>query len=224
MPEAARDNRNPDQNRRALGLELGLVLLVLWLPLFLAGFSAPRRSEPHSLFLELYGMAREAGGVALLLYVLWRNHESWRHIGLRRCRWWAELLWAGLIYVTCWIWWFALDHVLSALFGPATQTEASTPKSVALMVPALLVAAIFEEVFIRGYLWCRLLRLTGSKPLALAGSSLLFTAYHPYSLRELAYIFTFGLVQGLFYWQGRSLPRLILAHTAFNLAITYGWS
>ena len=31
----------------------------------------------------------------------------------------------------------------------------------------------------------------------------------------------FGVVLGLFYWKGRSLPRLILAHALFNVSITW---
>jgi len=40
----------------------------------------------------------------------------------------------------------------------------------------------------------------------------------------LACIFSFGLVPGLSYRKARGLPRLILAHTAFSPAITYGRS
>ena len=86
---------------------------------------------------------------------------------------------------------------------------------------ALLVSAAFEEILIRGYLWNRLGRLTRHKGLALLLSATLFTAYHPYDLAGLVYIFAFGLVIGLFHWKGRSLPRLIVAHTLFNVSILY---
>jgi membrane protease YdiL (CAAX protease family) len=56
------------------------------------------------------------------------------------------------------------------------------------------------------------------------GSALLFTAYHPYSLRDLAYIFVFGLILGSAFMHGRSLPRLIVAHTLFNLSLAFGWA
>lgn len=210
-------------DRRALRLELFIVLLVIWLPLFTSGVYWRNQPREHTTAGEFYGMASELGSIALILYLLWRNRESWRHLGLRRCRWWSELLWALLIYAAAWMAAITLNRWLSILFGDEPHARPSPVRRDLAFFFALglgtLVAAAFEELFVRGYLWNRLCRLTGSKTVALFGSALLFTAYHPYTLRQLAFVLTFGLVLGLFHWRGRSLPRLILAHTLFNLSI-----
>jgi membrane protease YdiL (CAAX protease family) len=222
-PEPA---RNPDLDRRALRLELLVVLLVIWVPLFLSGVHYRGLQRHRSVDDELLGMATEAGFIGLLFYLLWRNHESWRHVGLRRCRWWLELLWSLLIYVAAWTGYIVLHRWMTILFGETARSGAAPERPETayffLLPLSTLVSAAFEELFIRGYLWNRLSRLTGSKIAALAGSSLLFTAYHPYSARELAFVFTFGVILGLFNWKGRSLPRLILAHALFKLSIVWG--
>jgi membrane protease YdiL (CAAX protease family) len=216
--------RNPDLDRRALGTELGVVLIVVWLPLVVAGSVGRGEPRAQTIASELYGIATEVGVIGLLLYLLWRNREPWRHVGLRRVRWWSELLWAGVIYVACWVAWMLLTRWAALLYGPAPETTSPEKPGAAYLVALplfLVISAAFEELFVRGYLWNRLQRLSGSKAVALVGSSLLFAAYHPYRVYELLYIFTFGLVLGLFQWKGRSLPRLILAHTLFNLSVSY---
>jgi len=218
--------RNPDSDRRALRLELIVVLLVIWVPLFAAGFFWRGLPRERTVGHDLFRMACEAGSIGLILYLLWRNRESWRHVGLRRCRWWVEILWTVLIYIAAWLGWIVLERWMSILFGDVARSDFSHERPATLYFILLpltyLVSATFEELFIRGYLWNRLCRVTGSKILALFGSALLFTAYHPYSARGLTFVFAFGIILGLFNWKGRSLPRLILAHTLFNLSIMWG--
>ena len=218
-------SRNPDLSRRAMAIEFGVVLTVAWLPLFVAGSMSRGEPQNRTVATELYGMLIEGGIIGLLLFFLWRNGESWRHVGLRRFRWWSEILWAILIYAACWTSWIILGTWGRILLGDGPETRAPEDHPGTLytvLLPLfLVVSAFFEELLVRGYLWNRLLRFTGNKGVALFGSALLFTAYHPYPLGDLVYIFTFGVVIGLFNWKARSLPRLILAHTLFNLAISY---
>jgi len=216
--------RNPDLDRHALAVELAVVLIAVWLPMVVAGSIVRGEPRPETIVSELYGMASFGGVIALLLYFLWRNREPWRHVGLRRIRWWSELLWAALIYVACWIAYILISRWAPLSYEPSQTAAFPTRPGTAYLVVLpffLLISSVFEELLVRGYLWNRLQRLTGSKAVALVGSSLLFAAYHPYTLFELVYIFSFGLILGLFRWKGRSLPRLILAHTLFNLSIAY---
>lgn len=215
---------SPDR-RRALWQELGILLIVIWLPLFVSGWlgrEMPRERDAGTL---IYAMAQFIGGGVLILYLLKRHGESWRHLGLRRCRWWSELLWAIPIYIAAWLTYIAVWRWLDLVLGPDVRHSPSVlphdPLSKMLIPFTFLLGAFFEEVFVRGYLWDRIRRLTGSKGFALVASSAFFALYHPYQVRGLVYIFAFGLVFGLFFWKGRSLPRLILAHTLFNLSIFF---
>jgi membrane protease YdiL (CAAX protease family) len=84
----------------------------------------------------------------------------------------------------------------------------------------LLVGAGFEEVLLRGYIWNRLEQLTRPECRLLV-SSLLFASYHPHSIVQATDVFVGGVLFGAFYWRGRSVPRLVLAHFAINLATYY---
>jgi membrane protease YdiL (CAAX protease family) len=225
MTPTLEDSRNPDVHRPALWIEFLLVLAAAWLPLFVVGWMMRGEPRPRTVESEIHGIFANAGIILLLVFLLWRNHESLRHVGIRRTRWWSEILWAILIYVSCWMSWIILGGWASMFFGrePRSHDPPLEPgRLYFILLPAVfLISALFEELLIRGYVWNRLQRLTGSKGMALVGSSILFTAYHPYQPRSLVYVFTFGMIMGLYRWKGRSLPRLILAHTLFNLSITY---
>jgi hypothetical protein len=219
------DPRSPEVGRRPLFLELAVVLLVLWVPFFVTSLQSRPNPPPHTLESDVYLLCLDAGAIALILFLAWRNGESLRHFGLRRTRWWAELLWALLIYVTCWVAAAALFRVQSATgwraSAPASPPEPRSALYNGLLPFFLLVSAFFEELLFRGYLWDRLRRLTKRPWLALGVTATLFTAYHPYSGWQMLNVFAFGLVLGLFHWKGRSLPRLVLAHAAFNASILY---
>jgi membrane protease YdiL (CAAX protease family) len=215
------------QSDRGLWRELAAALLLIWLPWFVLGITwhvGPRSSVLRKEFLC---MALEAVDIALILWWFRRNGESWRSLGIRKVRWWTELLWSVGIYAAEWMAWFLLDPILMDLLGPPSDTSTvGRPRGLLfwLLPFFLLLSAFFEELFFRGYLWIRLRRLTGGRLPALALSTLLFTVYHPYPSRDLVYIGVFGLVLGFFFWTSRSLPRLVLAHTWFNLSIYYHWT
>lgn len=225
MTETPLEVRNPDRNRRALWIESILVLGTVWLPLLIAGAMERGKPRSHNLQDDFLRIMFELGTIYLLFFLLWRNHESLRHICLRKTRWWSEILWAILIYISCWISWIVVGRWTSILLGTPSLDHEVRPAPERLyyiLLPGfLLVSAFFEELLVRGYLWNRLRRLTGSPWVALLGSSALFTAYHPYRLRSLLYVFTFGVVIGIFRWTGRSLPRLVLAHALCNISIEY---
>lgn len=80
-----------------------------------------------------------------------------------------------------------------------------------------------EETIYRGYLISRVLALTHSRSLAVLGSSVMFALAHGYGVVGSVSTFLFGLVLGLCFLWGRSLPRLILAHWIYNLMLLYGY-
>lgn len=210
------------RSRRRLIYETGIVLLLFWVPPFL--FSLAARSDPApppTLESEAYFFFVDLGRIALLVFLIWRNRETLQTLGFRRTRWWAELIWAFVVYCTMW----SATMVLYSLFGTygSDETAISRPQQppegfYAVVLPVfLLVAALFEEILYRGYLWNRIEQLTGRTWVALAFTSLLWAVAHPYSFLSVADIFLHGLVLGFFYWQQRSLPQLVIAHFAFNL-------
>lgn len=222
MPPLEGDSRNPDRNRRALGIEFAVVLAVVWLPLLLSGIHYRGTVLSHSSWILFYRAVYEAGIICFLLYLLWRNQESLRHVAIRKTRATSELLWALPIYGSLWL----AQRVIREWSGPAFELapagifEGGFPT--VFRASTTVLSAGFEELLIRGYFWNRIRRLAGKNGLALLGSAALFAAYHPYRPSALVYIFGYGVVFGLFRWQGRSLPRLVIAHTLFNWSIEFG--
>lgn len=202
--------------------DLVLVLGVVWFPLFALSLYWRLHPGPMSLALELGYMAFELAGIGLILFLMRRRGEPLRHVGLRRVRWWTELLWALAVYVACWGAWMLLDLLpLEVLGPPSPPLERPSGLYAAVLPLFLLVGASFEELLFRGYVWTRLARMPGRKTAALFVATTLFTAWHPYPARDLVYVFVFGAVLALFFWKGRSLPRLVLAHAALNFAIYF---
>jgi membrane protease YdiL (CAAX protease family) len=168
------------------------------------------------------------GTIALVLLLVCRNREPLRSIGLRKIRWWAEPIWAFFIFVVTWGVAVVISRYMETWFGRAPDHETAArplPGGLhGLMIPAIIfLSALSKEIFMRGYVWHRLQLLTGRPVLSLLFSALLFTGSHSYSWRGLVHIFAFGLIMGFFFWKGRSLPRLVMAHTVFNLTLIYHW-
>ena len=170
-------------------------------------------------------MLTEAGFLFLLGYLVWRNGESWQILGFRPTRWWIELIWAFVLYCALWLSSLCVTSLAKKAGwepGPKNSPEETAAGSYAALLPVfLIVSALFEEILLRGYLWNRIEQFSRRPAVALLSTSLLFAAYHPYSMLQVLEIFVFGLVLGVFYWHGRSLPRLVLAHFAYNIAIFY---
>jgi len=212
-------------------LELGMVLLVVWLPSFVSsvGFRFSSVSEPATLEGELYSLLYNLGEVSLVLFLLWRG-SHWAIVsGLGRARIMVEVGWALLLTV---VWHFtalALNVIRDALGAPRLEEyyEYWVPDSVAgwcVVSTSVLVAAGVEEVFFRAYLWHRLTRLTRSPMAALLISSVMFALAHPYDLWDRLLLFLMAMTFGLLFWVDRSLWRLILAHALYNLLLTASWS
>lgn len=200
-------------------MELAVVLAVIWAPLFAAGICDRIHPLDWTLETELYTLVLLIGETCLLLYIVWNRNGTLRPLGIRKTRWWAEVLWGVGIFLALraagWYLW-----ALFKIFGwveDAEETGRPEGLYAALLPLFLLAGAVFEELLVRGYLWDRLSRLTGRRTLALFLSSALFAAYHPYSLAECAIIFVDGLLLGTFFWMSRSLPRVVLGHWALNL-------
>lgn len=159
------------------------------------------------------------GVLVLLAYFVWRNGERWTVLGLRRTSWWREVAWGVALCALAYL----ISHVAETWSDRAGLPE---HPAVHWEIPHVvwldyLLWASYEEFLFRGYLWTRVQQITSSNLAALIVTSLLFALGHDYPLRGLLWVFAFGLAFGWCYWCGRSTPRLILGHWAFNLTLHY---
>jgi len=223
-------DQSSEPKKKVLACETIVVILLLWLPIFLGSiavrfFDATMTNPFDHNFGVVVSASFYFGGVVLLLFLPWRNREPYRDFGFPRPKPIREFFFAFLVLLVAVFATFAFTMIAAELgyrHEELPRIREDRSGIYRLIIPAyILLAAVFEEVLFRGYLWRRIEQLTGSPWPALFATSFFFAIYHPYDLLGTLAILVFGMVMGLFYWQGRSLPRLILAHAAFNLWLYY---
>jgi membrane protease YdiL (CAAX protease family) len=237
----------PDAGRRALRIEVGIVLAVTF------GFSAvtaalqltdfvlrglagqrvalnPRRSyfDLIDLGLNLAFVAQLVAWGALALYLLWRGGISPARIGLGRFRLRSDLLGGLGVAALIGIPGLALYLAARAL-GLSAAVEPSGLTDTWWRVPVLILAAFAngwaEEVIVVGYLLTRLDEFGVRRAPAIWCSAVLRGAYHLYQgfgagLGNLAMGLVFGVV-----WRrtGRLWP-LIVAHGIIDTVAFVGYA
>lgn len=88
------------------------------------------------------------------------------------------------------------------------------------MISAYLANSLAEEFAMRAYLCTRLIDLTGSRAIAIVGSSFVFGAYHIYGgIYHAGWAFGFGLAFAGAFLLLRTIWPLVIAHTLANLAV-----
>jgi len=86
-------------------------------------------------------------------------------------------------------------------------------------VTAVVLAPVVEELFFRGYLLTAFLERTGSAPLAVCASSLVFTSIHALiGPGAMVYIFLWSLIPSYLYLRTGSLYPAVLMHALNNVA------
>jgi membrane protease YdiL (CAAX protease family) len=91
----------------------------------------------------------------------------------------------------------------------------------AFPVPAL-VMVLYEEVLFRAYLISRLPLVLGPrKVFSVIAAAALFAAVHRYAPSSTVVLVFSGLVYGLVYVASRSLPRLVVAHWLYDMAVMW---
>lgn len=161
-----------------------------------------------------------------LLYIMWRSGQPWHHFGVVRFRpIFDPVAGIGLLF-------FVLLPFLF-LFAPFVVTsrssyyEASNPYQLllpssgfdyALLVVAMCVNAINEELLVRGYLIPRLRHCGMSSAFAVLISSFLWAAYHVYAGVDWSVvIFGEGIILGTAFILIRRLWPLVIAHALWGL-------
>jgi len=166
-----------------------------------------------------------AGGLLIVLFVIWSSGDKLESFGIRKWRWNIDPAYALLAFSVM----FAIHLVYSSnlygtynLFG-SYRTPAGLSKSYVLGVPLYLMVGFREELFFRGYLIARFQELFKEQVYSpIIVSAGIFALVHltygpPYALT----VFAAGLAFGFLYRQTKSILPLALAHAVFDYLIIY---
>lgn len=183
-----------------------------------------------------YELLYSATQCLLVLYLIWRNGDSWLSFGLTKLHWFRDsALAVGCLFadrLALFIGWLLVvgnlrpERFVSDADGAFTDlavTAAALPVLTQVtMIASTLLSAFCEELVYRCYLITRMAALLGSSWIAVLVAATLFGSVHLYQGSEGALQAWFmGLAYGgLFLWLRRIWP-LAIAHAAHNLLIAY---
>lgn len=208
-------------------VDLGLVLLIsfsppifaatvawLWPSSDPAAWSAPRYAS---------GILREVTCLLLLVYVLSRQHRSLADIGLK-IRWSDPLIALGLAFAALFLGAIQRGIITQGtfiLFGRQADMrhpDMLTGTSVILLLSYGIMAGIFEETLVRGYLMTELIALGKPVWVATVASIVLQTSYHVYyGLAGALSISSIFIVFAIYFAFSRRLFPVILAHALWDV-------
>lgn len=166
-----------------------------------------------------------------LLFPLWlarRRDPSFRVLLPGRGEWFREGLIAFVLFASVW------GILLAAIVGAMLVSEeggaipavwsgvgrsAPWTATLLLLLSALTVAPLCEEIFFRGLVYNWLLRYC-PQLLALIVQAGIFALLHPFDPIHLAIVFVFGLALGVVYQWRQTLLAPILLHAMQNVVAT----
>ena len=234
---------DPDR-RRTIWFEIAAVVCVgVVMDLFTAawalgwtGWAGEPDDGADDAYTTTWLITRSVAVVVPVLYIIRVSGERPEHFGLVRPRPWSDLGVGLVLFVISIVGWTAAVGALDwALADPGVGSadDWTSPDVVSgpvgplawgLVLIGLVANSVAEELVMRGYLIPRLRDATGSAPLAIVVSALLFGAYHMhYGLADASVIVLGGLIFGLYFVAFGRLWPLVVAHTVWNLS-TYAWA
>lgn len=161
-------------------------------------------------------------GFALLAWVLLTQAAAfdWR-LPRNGGEWGKELGWGVVLF-------FVADRLawLIGLLVEALELDLGAPTTDALGDPAVLalfclltpIVAVGEESLFRVYVQTRLTGiLRGGRIIPVVLGSILFAAIHAYPIGAALIVWSLGLVLAISYQANGKVPRLVIAHTLWNL-------
>jgi len=174
---------------------------------------------------QLLSIPHYIGWVVLLWLLIRRDSAVKQPVPIVQCRWYLELLFAGLIVVAKFLLSFAVTS-LAHDWGvpkvkPPIHVEVTHATQWALLAAIWFFTAMYEECLFRVYLQSKLESLLGEPILAILLSAMLFAVGHGYPPRYTLHVFAFGLLFGTVYHFSRRVPRLVLAHWWYNLLLQW---
>lgn len=205
----------PDRKEQLLEL---LVFLFLITPLLVFSFFANPEAGVSFTLTASAVILRDLALASLVFFFLWRNGESPGRIGWSFGRGWTDVLLGIVLFVP---FSFLIAFVESALQGVGLSAPpAQLPSFLAardtlqLVLAAFLVTvvAFTEEIIFRGYLIRRLTAVTGSTPLAVLLSAVIFSLGHGYEgAAGVITVGTMGLLFALAYiWRGSLVIPIVI--------------
>ena len=203
------------------------VLLVLVAPLY--ALAGEKNADDPPAWVVIAATLVQGGvfiGVALLFASITRRPRAW-HFGLRRRRFWPTVGWTAVGMAAFWL--FAL--VYTALVQPEAEQTVTKDLGadegalglISAGVVVIVIAAVAEEFFFRGFFY-RALRSRFAAIPAAALDGALFGLIHfdgADSLSQLPVLGALGFVFCLIYERTGTLYPVIALH-ALNNAIAYG--
>ncbi|CAG0949366.1 hypothetical protein PLCT2_00095 [Planctomycetaceae bacterium] len=210
-------------DRRTLWFEMLLVLGVFWLPSMLWAI-AWLVGPPHTLGSfatgELLQVGSSLGGIALFFLLVLRSGDKPSGFGLSKPMYILDPMLALVIFLFDWLMSGRIALFFQDFFAHYTTQGPASGLDWSLLVFALACNSVAEETIMRGYLMKRLHSLTGSLAATLLVPAALFASYHAYGgLGHVVCTFFIGIVYGIVFRLTQRLWPLILAHTAYNIAL-----
>jgi membrane protease YdiL (CAAX protease family) len=197
--------------------ELGAFLLLLLPSLLLSRLTSPQ-SQPGFAVFALASILSDAALLALVLYFVWRNGEPYGRIGWRRSDLPGEAVVGVALVIPFIVFQGVLAVVLNAL-GLLGRRAPAAPFTLpaggaefAMGVVLVAVIAVAEETIFRGYLLLRLRSLTGSVPVAVVLSSVIFGLGHGYQgVGGTVAVGAIGVLLAVIYlWRGSIVAPVVL--------------
>jgi membrane protease YdiL (CAAX protease family) len=172
-------------------------------------------------------------GITLVVWILLQRRQaplSPKPLPQTISSWAREIFAAGMLFLSAWI----LSPMIASLFEnmgvpdsrafEARWASFFRQTGVAAVFPLeSFFAAAYEEVVFRAYLIARLGILLGRPAWGVLLAAALFALMHGYPPRSTLTVFALGVFYGVVYLSTRSLPRLVLAHWIYNLAVMSGY-
>lgn len=223
--------------RKALWIELGVVLSLFWLPNLVNGlayyFASPLRSPfrlPFDLTALLTGSTHLVGAIAAVLFIAWVSGDGLAAFGIRRLPWWQVLSATLATFIAIYLVMFSLEwsmHTLVPEFYKSERMAHMTLRpqydyrsSPALVTVHFAFSSFAEELIMRAYLITRLRELTGKMWIGVFVSTALFAVYHIYQGQTaVVSVFGVGLALAVSFTASRSIWPAALAHWAIDIYI-----
>ena len=132
---------------------------------------------------------------------------------LMRVAWWSQLVARVSFGIT-------RSDDPAAIVGPAFLLDCPPPLVIGLgfLVMAVLVP-VTEEIVHRGVVQSALVHR--GRVVAIASSALIFAVFHPPS--SYVFVFLFGIVFGLQFWNAGTLWSTLITHATYNALVQLDW-
>lgn len=195
-----------------------LVFLFLIVPSMVLSFFVVRTGNLNFQFVAVSTIARDLSLLSLVLYLLWRNGESFRSLGWNFNKWRKEILFGLALFGPVFFGAGLLDNLLqqAGIPAPATPTPAffkvQGPGEIVLAFFLVVIVALVEETIFRGYLLLRFQAVAPYPFKAALLSSAIFALGHGYEgTSGVITVGMLGLVFALVYlWRGSLVAPVVM--------------